>query len=35
VIALETTTENQKESSEFPIWALGWNNESSNMTAVH
>ncbi|KAL2794776.1 nucleotide-sugar transporter-domain-containing protein [Aspergillus keveii] len=34
VIALETTTENRKDSSEFPIWALGWNSESSNMTAL-
>ncbi|KAL2809896.1 nucleotide-sugar transporter-domain-containing protein [Aspergillus granulosus] len=34
VIALENATENRKESGEFPIWALGWNSEGSNMTAA-
>ncbi|KAE8148246.1 hypothetical protein BDV25DRAFT_158670 [Aspergillus avenaceus] len=27
--------EEHKEPDEFPIWALGWNNDASNLTAVH
>lgn len=34
-IVLDEAAENPKESSEFPIWALGWKNEGSNVTAVH
>ncbi|KAL2869852.1 uncharacterized protein BJX67DRAFT_347111 [Aspergillus lucknowensis] len=34
-IVLDEASENPKESSEFPLWALGWKNENSNMTAVH
>lgn len=28
-------TENSKEKTEFPLWAVGWNNEGASLTAVH
>ncbi|KAL4808260.1 hypothetical protein BDV18DRAFT_134534 [Aspergillus unguis] len=34
-IVLEDSVEAPKETGEYPVWALGWNNESNNLTAVH
>ncbi|KAL2814834.1 hypothetical protein BDW59DRAFT_167026 [Aspergillus cavernicola] len=36
-IALDNTADDRKvrESTEYPVWALGWNNESNSLTAVH
>ncbi|PLB50140.1 hypothetical protein P170DRAFT_354838 [Aspergillus steynii IBT 23096] len=28
-------TQNSKEKTEFPLWAVGWNNEGASLTAVH
>lgn len=28
-------TENSKDKTEFPLWAVGWNNEGASLTAVH
>ncbi|KAH8435302.1 uncharacterized protein LDX57_012933 [Aspergillus melleus] len=27
--------DNSKEKTEFPLWAVGWNNEGASLTAVH
>ncbi|KAL4867752.1 nucleotide-sugar transporter-domain-containing protein [Aspergillus spectabilis] len=34
VIALDDGADDRKDSTEFPIWALGWNTESGNITAA-
>ncbi|KAL4942668.1 hypothetical protein BDV06DRAFT_157885 [Aspergillus oleicola] len=34
-IAIDDTPADQRESGEFPVWALGWTNDGGNMTAVH
>ncbi|KAL5337907.1 hypothetical protein BJX70DRAFT_219816 [Aspergillus crustosus] len=34
-INLNDGADDRKNSTEFPIWALGWNTDCSNITAVH
>ncbi|KAL4881937.1 hypothetical protein BJY04DRAFT_51684 [Aspergillus karnatakaensis] len=34
-IAIDEPADGRKNSTEFPIWALGWNTDGSNITAVH
>ncbi|KAL4912541.1 nucleotide-sugar transporter-domain-containing protein [Aspergillus aurantiobrunneus] len=33
-IAVEDAAEDRSESGELPVWALGWNTESTNLTAT-